>query len=133
MTEKKIVFYIIVALHSLILQQKNKHMRTFQILTLITLLFVIGGCKEVEEAVDEVTFKVTVINNTAEDLTVFWNIDNGGFEEAGTVGANGGTFVVQPVTINVDNVIEVRKDDGTVVASGSYNQPDDTDRTLTVD
>ena len=107
-------------------------MKLFKIIALFAILLAFNNCKEVEEAVDEVTFKVTVVNNTNDELTVFWNIDNGGFEEAGKVGANGGTFVVQPLTINVDNVIEVRKDDGTVMASGSYNQPDDTDRTLTV-
>ena len=107
-------------------------MKTYKILVLMSFLLVFSGCKDVEEAIDEVTFKVTVINNTADQLTVFWNIDNDGFLEAGKVDANGGTFVVNPVTINIDNVIEVRKDDGTVAASGSYNQPDDTDRTLTV-
>lgn len=108
-------------------------MKQIKLLSLFAILFVFIGCDDVEEAVDEVTFKVTIINNTAEELDVFWNIDNGGFEKAGTVGPNGGTFEVRPVTIDVDNVIEVRKADGTVVASGSYNQPDDTDRTLVVD
>ena len=106
----------------------------FKIIILSMVILSFSSCKEeIEEAIDEVTFTVTVINNTAEELTVFWNIDNDGFEEAGKVASNGGTFEVKPVTINTDNVIEVRQDDGTVVASGSYNQPDDTDRTLTVE
>ena len=104
-------------------------MKKTLILLPLFLLISFTGCKKV---IDEVTFKVTVINNTSEELTVFWNIDNGGFLEAGNVAPNGGTFVVQPVTIDTDNEIEVRKDDGTVVASGSYNQSDTTDRTLTV-
>jgi hypothetical protein len=108
-------------------------MKHLKFLSLFAILFTFIACDDVEEAVDEVTFKVTVINNTAEELDVFWNIDNGGFEKAGTVGPNGGTFEVRPVTIDVDNVIEVRNAEGTVLASGSYNQPDDTDRTLVVD
>jgi len=105
----------------------------FKIFILSMVILSFSSCKEeIEEAIDEVTFKVTVINNTAEELTIFWNIDNDGFKEAGKVAANGGTFEVKPVTVNTDNVIEVRKDDGTVMATGSYNQPDDTDQTLTV-
>jgi hypothetical protein len=107
-----------------------KHLKIF---TLLALLVAFIGCDDVEEAVDEVSFKVTVVNNTADQLDVYWNIDNGGFEKAGTVEPNGGTFEVRPITINVDNVIEVRNAEGTVLASGSYNQPDDTDRTLVVD
>jgi hypothetical protein len=109
-----------------------KVLKIFTLLSIISALFMFSACKE-DGIIDEVTFKVTVINNTANELTVFWNIDNGGFLEAGKVAPNGGTFEVKPVTINTDNEIEVREDDGTVVASGSYNQPDDTDRTLTVD
>ncbi len=104
-------------------------MKKSLILLPLFLLILHTGCKEV---IDEVSFTVTVVNNTSEELTVFWNIDNGGFLEAGKVAPNGGTFEVRPVTIDTDNEIEVRKSDGTVVASGSYNQPDTTDRTLTV-
>lgn len=106
-------------------------MKLFKIFTLLSFILILSSCDKIEEAIEEVSFKVTIVNNTADELTVFWNIDNGGFEEAGKVSANG-TFVVQPVTINVDNVIEVRKGDGTVVGSGSYNQPENTDRTLTI-
>ena len=95
----------------------------------VFLLILFTGC---EEVLEEVTFKVTVVNNTSDELNVYWNIDDAGFEKAGEVSPNGGTFVVKPVTIDTDNEIEVRKDDGTVVASGSYNQSETTDRTLTV-
>jgi hypothetical protein len=107
-------------------------MKLVKMFTLLAFIFVLGSCDKVEEAIESVTFKVTVVNNTSDQLTVFWNVDNQGFKEAGKVSANGGTLELNLVTINTDNVIEVRKDDGTVVGSGSYNQPDDTDRTLTV-
>ena len=107
-------------------------MKLVKMFTLLAFVFVLGSCNEIEDAIESVTFKVTVVNNTSDQLTIFWNIDNQGFKEAGKVSANGGTFDVQPVTINTPNVIEVRKDDGTVVGSGSYNQADDTNRTLTV-
>jgi hypothetical protein len=107
-------------------------MKIFKVLALVSIVLFLFSCKD-DGIIDQVTFKVTVVNNTADELTVFWNIDNSGFEQAGKVSPNGGSFDVQPVTIDTDNVIEVRQDDGTVVASGSYNQPDDTDRTLTVD
>lgn len=109
-------------------------MKYLKILALVSIILSFSSCDDDGDNIfDAVSFKVTVINNTDEELTVFWSIDNGDFLEAGKVAANGGTFEVAPVTIDTDNEIEVRKDDGTVVASGSYNQPDDTDRTLTVD
>ncbi len=106
----------------------------FRILLLSTVIFTFTNCADkIEDAIEEVSFKVTVINNTADELTVFWKIEDGNFGEFGKVNPNGGTLDVTPVTINVDNLLEVRKADGTVVASENYNQPDNTDRTLTVD
>jgi hypothetical protein len=107
-------------------------MKSLRILALSLVLLstlVISSCED--GVIDQVTYKVTVVNNGEDDVIVFWKIEDNDFEEVGEL-SNGESLDVRPLAINADNVIEARLADGTVAVSESYNQSDDTDRTLVI-
>ncbi len=98
----------------------------FSVLFAFASMFVFSACDNVKDAVDSVTYKINITNNTDEALTIFESVDDSAFEEATTIDAGASANVTGVIDSKIE--LEARNADGTVVASRTYNQSDDTDQ-----
>ena len=99
----------------------------FAVFLSIGSILTFSSCDEVEDAVDDVTYSITIRNNTDMTLVIFESVDDSDFEEATTVNSGDSGKVVGVVDSKVE--LEARDRDGNVVASETYNQSEDTDQT----
>ncbi len=106
-----------------------KNLRILALSFLLVSIWAISSCED--GVIDQVTYKVTVVNNGEDDVIIFWKIEDNDFEEVGEI-SNGESLEVRPLAINAENVIEARLSDGTILVTESYNQSDDTDQTLEI-
>ena len=92
------------------------------------LFFAVLTLTSCQEVLDEITFTVTITNNSSEDLEMWLQVDGSAFEKSTDLTAGqstAGSFYVA----DVEYVYEARKDDGTVYATRTFKQSNTTDQT----
>jgi hypothetical protein len=97
-------------------------------------LFVAAGVfsmSSCEEVITEITFPVVVNNNTSDDLTIFESVDDSDFFSIGEVPA-GFSVKEKGFIVDADYVLEARNDNGDVIATTTFNQPENNERTWTI-
>jgi len=104
-------------------------LRAVALLTLVSSVLIFSSCGEV---IDEITYKVTINNNSALDLEMWLSVDGSAFELSTEIAA-GGSSDASFYVANAEYSYEAREADGDVYATRVFKQSDTTDQIWDID
>ena len=98
--------------------------------TVLTGLMFFSSC---EEALEEITYSVTINNNSSQDVDIWLSVDGGAFEKTPAGMAAGESRTSSFYVINTDYSYEARVAGGTdVVSEYAFNQATKADLTWNI-